>query len=115
MPSFSSGTFNVLYYPLGETRLRPYFFAGMGLSNIYFNDSLGQSYQTTSLSLPLGAGVKYLCSERLALRVDCLDDIALSSNHLQTQHNLGLTAGVEFRFGGSRKVYWPCDPNRSFW
>ncbi|MGO9109020.1 MAG: hypothetical protein ACLP9L_07285 [Thermoguttaceae bacterium] len=106
---------DILYYPWGETRLRPYLLTGMGLTNIYFADRLDQNYQTTCLSLPLGMGVKYLCSEQLAIRLDCLDDIALSSNHLQTQHNVSLTAGVELRFGGSRKVYWPWDPGREFW
>jgi len=106
---------DILYYPWGETRLRPYFLTGMGLSNISFTDRLDQNYQTTSLSLPLGMGVKYLCSQQLSVRVDLLDDIALSSNHLQTQQNVSLTAGVELRFGGSRKVYWPWDPGRSFW
>ncbi len=107
--------FDILFYPWGETRLRPYFLTGMGLSNIFFTDRLDQNYQTTSLALPLGMGVKYLCSQQLAVRLDLLDDIALSSNHLVTQQNVSLTAGVEFRFGGSRKVYWPWDPSRSFW
>jgi len=106
---------DILYYPWEETRLRPYFLTGMGLTNIFFSDRLAKNYQTTCLSLPLGLGVKYLCSERLAVRLDYLDDIALSSNHLQTQHNLSLTAGVELRFGGSRKVYWPWDLGREFW
>jgi hypothetical protein len=106
---------DILYYPWAETRLRPYFLTGAGLTNIYFSDRLDQNYQTTCLSLPLGMGVKYLCSERLAVRLDLLDDIALSSNHLQTQQNLSLTAGAELRFGGSRKVYWPWDLGRDFW
>lgn len=106
---------DVLYYPWGETRLRPYFMTGMGATNIAFTDRLAAKTQITCLSLPLGVGVKYLCSERLAVRLDLLDDIALSTDHLQTQQNLSLTAGVELRFGGSRKVYWPWDPSRSFW
>ena len=105
----------LLYYPWGETRLRPYLLTGMGLSNIYFTDRLGESYQVTSLSLPVGVGVKYLCSEQLAFRLDLLDDIALSSDHLQVQQNLALTIGVELRFGGSRKVYRPWDTGSSFW
>ena len=105
----------ILYYPWGETRLRPYFLTGMGLTNIYFNDVLNHTTETTSLSLPLGLGVKYLCSESLAVRLDLIDDIALASNHLETQQNLSLTAGVELRFGGSRKVYWPWDLGREFW
>ena len=39
------------------------------------------------------------------MRLDLLDDIAMSSLHVQTQHSLSLTAGVELRFGGSRMVY----------
>jgi len=106
---------DIVYYPWGETRLRPYFLTGMGLTNIHFTDRLDEGYHSTCLSLPLGLGVKYLCNERLALRLDLLDDIAMSSNHLRTQHNLSLTAGAELRFGGSRKVYWPWDLGRSFW
>jgi hypothetical protein len=106
---------DILYYPWGETRLRPYFLTGAGLTNVYFRDLVDQDYQITCLSLPLGLGVKYLCSEQLSVRLDLLDDIALSSNHLQTQQNLSLTAGVELRFGGSRKVYWPWDLGREFW
>ena len=88
---------------------------GMGLTNDAFTDRLAQKYQITCLSLPVGLGVKYLCSERLAVRLDLLDDIAFTTDHLLTQQNLSLTAGVELRFGGSRKVYWPWDPARSFW
>ena len=47
--------------------------------------------------------------------LDLLDDIALSSDHLQVQQNLAFTVGVELRFGGSRKVYWPWDTAASFW
>ncbi len=106
---------DILFYPCGETRLRPYFLTGMGVTNIYFTDCLGQTTETTCLSLPLGMGLKYLCTERLDVRLDLLDDIAISSNRLQTQQNLSLTAGVEVRFGGSRKVYWPWDLGREFW
>ena len=106
---------DILCYPWGETRLRPYFLTGMGLTNIAFTDRLGQGYQNTCLSLPLGMGLKYLCSERLSVRLDLLDDIAFRTDQLETQENISLTAGVEVRFGGSRKVYWPWDPGRSFW
>jgi hypothetical protein len=106
---------DILYYPWGETRLRPYFMTGMGLTNVAFTDRLANNYQNTCLSMPVGMGLKYLCSERLAVRVDFLDDIAFATDHLMTQQNLSLTAGVELRFGGSRKVYWPWDPGRSFW
>jgi hypothetical protein len=100
---------DVLYYPWRETRLRPYALAGIGLTDINFTDRLTQSYQAVCLSLPIGIGVKYLCDDNLDLRLDLIDDIAMSNDHLQTQNNLSLTAGMELRFGGSRKVYWPFD------
>jgi len=103
---------DILYYPWRETRLRPYILAGMGLTDINFTDRLTQGYQTVCLSLPLGIGLKYLCDDNLALRLDLIDDIAMSNDHLQTQNNLALTAGMELRFGGSRKIYWPFDPGR---
>jgi hypothetical protein len=103
---------DILYYPWRETRLRPYILAGIGLTDVNFTDRLGQSYHTTCLSLPLGIGLKYLCDDNLALRLDLLDDIAMSNQHLQTQNNLSLTAGLELRFGGSRKIYWPFDLER---
>jgi opacity protein-like surface antigen len=103
---------DILYYPWRETRLRPYILAGIGLTDVNFTDRIGQSDRATCLSLPLGIGLKYLCDDNLALRLDLLDDIAMSNQHLQTQNNLSLTVGLELRFGGSRKVYWPFDLER---
>jgi opacity protein-like surface antigen len=103
---------DVLYYPWRETRLRPYVLAGIGLTDVNFSDRLGEGYHVTCLSLPLGIGVKYLCDDNMALRLDLMDDIAMSNQHLQTQNNLSLTAGLELRFGGSRKIYWPFDLSR---
>ena len=37
---------DILYYPWGETRLRPYFLTGMGLTNISFTDRLDQTIKT---------------------------------------------------------------------
>jgi len=100
---------DVLYYPWRETRLRPYVLAGIGLSDINFGDRLGEGNHITCLALPLGIGLKYLCDENLDVRLDLIDDIAMSNAHLETQNNLSLTAGLELRFGGSRKIYWPFD------
>ncbi len=106
------GDVDILYYPWRETRLRPYLLAGMGLTYINFQDRLGQSYQVNCLSLPLGIGIKYLCDENLAIRLDLLDDIAMSNQHLVTQNNFSITGGLELRLGGSRKIYWPFDLSR---
>jgi len=101
-----------LYYPCRESRLRPYLLAGIGLTDINFTGIPGQGSQTVCLSLPLGIGLKYLWDENFALRLDLLDDIAMSNEHLLTQNNFSLTGGLELRFGGSKKVYWPFDLGR---
>ena len=62
-----------------------------------------------------GIGREIPLQRTTVVRLDLLDDIAFRTDHLQTQENVSLTAGLEFRFGGSRKVYWPWDPGRSFW
>ena len=67
----------------------------MGLTDINFQDRVGQSYQVNCLSLPLGIGIKYLCDENLAIRLDLLDDIAMSNEHLVTQNNFSITGGLE--------------------
>ncbi len=109
---YFQGDLDFLYYPWRETRLRPYVFAGMGLTYVNFSDRLGQGYSVNCLSLPIGIGVKYLCAENLDVRFDLIDDIAMSNQHLETQNNLSFTAGLELRFGGSRKIYWPFDLSR---
>ena len=103
---------DILYYPWGETRLRPYFLTGMGLTNVAFTDRLDQAYQNTCLSLPLGLGVKYLCNEGCACGWTSSTTLPSAPIICETQQNLSLTAGVELRFGGSHKVYWPWDPRR---
>jgi hypothetical protein len=103
---------DIVYYPWRETRLRPYVLAGIGLSDINFGDRLGNGDHVTCLALPLGIGLKYLCNENFAVRLDLLDDIAMSNAHLETQNNFSITGGLEMRFGGSRKVYWPFDVSR---
>ena len=30
-------------------------------------------------------------------------------------HSLSLTTGLEFRFGGTRKAYWPWNPGLLYW
>ena len=77
-----------------------------------FHRPPGQGYNVNCLSLPLGIGMKYLCDENFALRLDLLEDIAISNEHLETQFNFSVTAGLEMRFGGSRKIYWPFDLSR---
>ena len=103
---------SLLFYPTGDTRLRPYVLTGVGLVNV----DVATDQSRRLLGMPIGGGVKYRWGNRMALRLELLDNIALpSGSGLETMHNISLTAGLEFRLGGSRRSYWPWEPSRLGW
>jgi hypothetical protein len=105
-----------LWYFTGDTRWRPYVLIGSGLFDIDFSDAQPVRQHATLLQLPIGLGLKYRHTSRLAMRVDLIDNIAFSAGQVDTMHNWSLTAGIEARFGGGRKRnYWPWNPSREWW
>jgi hypothetical protein len=107
---------DVLLYPWGDTRWRPYVLFGLGTTSLRFTDALSQSYSTTGISLPFGIGLKYLWNDRLAVRFDLVDDVVFRDrSDFNTVNVLSFTGGIELRFGGSRQVYWPYDPGYQGW
>lgn len=107
---------NVLYYPWGDSRWRPYATLGVGASSVDFIDRLSTVYQDTFFTLPFGIGVKYLYGDCLAFRVEAMDHMAFGGGKpIETMHHLSITAGMELRFGGARRAYWPWNPGRHYW
>ena len=106
---------HMLYYPLGDTRWRPYLLAGVGTARIDFADRLSRRWDKTFFVAPLGFGLKYRCSSRTALRFQCLDNLVFGNGGIKNQHNWSATAGLEIRLGGTRKAYWPWNPGRHYW
>lgn len=107
---------DLLYYPWGDSQWRPYLMVGLGTARIGFMDRLSQRYDKVVFAVPLAVGLKYRCSDWLALRFECADNIAFAGGSgLSTLHNLSVTGGVEVRFGGSRRAYWPWNPGRYYW
>lgn len=105
-----------LWYFTGDTRWRPFALIGTGLFDIDFSDALSVRHHSTVLQLPIGFGMKYRHSTRIAMRVDLVDNIGFASGQESTMHNWSLTAGIEARFGGGRKRnYWPWNPSRGWW
>ena len=94
-----TGEYRLMYYPLGDTRWRPFVTAGLGWSDFYFNDDRGASHLDTTVMIPFGLGVKYLYTERIAAHVDMIDEVNFGTGPLSTFHYVALTAGVEFRYG----------------
>ena len=106
---------HLLYYPWGDARWRPYFSAGLGWAEFRFEDDQRRSFKDTTIQIPFGVGLKYYWRNWLALRIDVLDNLAFSSEHVDTMHNLSCTCGVEVHFGGSRRSYFPWNPGAQLW
>lgn len=106
---------DLVYYPWGDTLWRPYLMVGLGTTSIHFMDRLSDDRRQVAFSLPVGAGVKYLWTDRVGLRLDLTNDIAFGGKEINTLQNTSLTAGVEIRLGGTQRAYWPWNPSRHYW
>jgi hypothetical protein len=106
---------NLLYYPWGDSRWRPYLLAGVGFANFRFRDDGGDFIDDSPLTIPLGIGLKSYYSPWFTIRFDALDTISLTSGQLDSMHNFSLSVGAEYRFGGKRPSYFPWSGNTSYW
>ncbi|HEY2147202.1 MAG TPA: outer membrane beta-barrel protein [Pirellulales bacterium] len=101
---------SLVYYPWGDSRWRPYISFGLGLCEFRFTDDLDRQIQRNLMELPLGIGMKYRLHDWLSLRAEVTDNLALGSSGLATMNNFSFTTGMEFRFGGAHRSYWPWEP-----
>jgi len=101
---------SLLYYPWGDSRVRPYITVGLGLNEVKIVDSDDLHSRQNLIDMPFGFGFKYRLHEWLVLRFDVLDNMAFGSGCLGTMNNISFTTGFEYRFGGAHYSYWPWDP-----
>lgn len=106
---------SVLYYPWGDSRLRPFTTFGLGISQFTFTDRHALPAKDTLMQMPFGIGFKYLARPNLSLRMEFLDNLAFGSTFMRTQNNLSLTGGMELRFGGQRRNYYPFSASSRIW
>jgi hypothetical protein len=106
---------SMLWYPTGDSRVRPYVCFGLGFQHFNFRDHNYAVVNTTTFSLPIGIGVKWMYTPWIVLRLEASHNWAVGNDQLDMMHNGALTAGVEVRFGGTRPSYWPWNPNRKIW
>jgi hypothetical protein len=101
---------SLMYYPWGDSRVRPYYRAGFGITNVnLINDEGGK--QTESLfTIPFGVGIKYQLHRTMVFRGEIVDNLAFGQNDVNTLNNFTLTFGVEWRFGGQPPTYWGWRP-----
>ena len=106
---------DLVYYPWGDSKIRPYLLGGMGLARIAFVDENERRYDTTLVTVPLGGGVQFRQKNWLAWRLEVLDNLSISADGVDTMHNISLTAGMELRFGSRPESYWPWQSKRHVW
>lgn len=100
---------SLLYYPTDYHPARFYLLWGAGLTRMDFTDRFGESYEGTYFTMPVGLGIKFRRLTDPIFRLEFTDNIVFPSRFNVT-HHLALTAGLEFRWGGPRRRYWPWTP-----
>lgn len=105
----------LLYYPWGDSRVRPYYRFGLGLTDLDFINPAGQREDATLLSMPIGVGIKYQTQRWMALRAEAVDYITWGQNSASNMQNFTLTFGVEWRFGGRPSTTWSSPTQRGAW
>ena len=103
---------SLVYYPWGDTAVRPYLRGGVGWTDFDFPNDDGTRSEVSPFTMPLGVGVKWPVRRWLAARVEFLDNLAFGDSAVDTQHNLTLVLGLEYRAGVRPKSYWPWYPSR---
>jgi hypothetical protein len=103
---------NLLYFPWGDARWRPYVSLGIGVNHLRYEDDLRVHRNEVPFAFPISFGVKYLWTEWLALRGDLTDNWSFASGAADSMHSVSLTFAAEAHFGGSRKSYFPYDAGR---
>lgn len=106
----------LLWYPLGDTKWRPYTTIGMGLADYRFYNETAQFTHQTVFNLPIGLGLKYRHNQRWALRFDFIDNLSFDGgSQIDTMNNFQFTTGLEARFGfGPSRSYYPWNPSRAY-
>ena len=94
----------LLGYPWGDARFRPYYKIGLGVTGVHFQDDQGNYFNRGLVTLPFGFGMKYLWRKHVALRLDVTDNLAFGSGAVSTMHSWSFLLGVEARFGGPKRI-----------
>jgi hypothetical protein len=102
---------NLLYYPLGDTRWRPFGSLGLGLHRFQYYDTQFRQTVDTLMQMPIGIGVKYYLHNWMSVRLELQDNLVFGQRDISTLNYVSVTGWVEMRFGGRRTTYFPFDPS----
>ncbi len=120
LPDSQNGSYFVsdidfVYYPWGDSKVRPYMLLGAGIAQIRFADDASINHDATLFTTPFGGGVQFRQTPWLIWRFEALDNLSYAADGVDTMHNISLTAGMELRFGSRPGSYWPWRSSRSIW
>ncbi len=105
---------NLMYYPWGDSRWRPFASIGLGAGTYRFQEG-NLSASDSGLRVPLTAGLKYFYSPWFTLRCDMQYSPTFGSDNFDMQNDFILSMGAEIRFGGRRQSYYPWHSGTTFW
>jgi hypothetical protein len=108
-------SYSAMYYPWGDSTIRPYWRWGIGNTKFDFPLDDGTRRDEWLLTFPIGIGVKYPVRRWLAARAELTDYLSIGQNDLATQNNITLTFGLEMHLGVHPRSYWPWNPSRHIW
>jgi outer membrane protein with beta-barrel domain len=103
--------YSLMYYPFGDSALRPYWRFGAGDTHFDIPQADGSRFDEWLFTLPIGIGLQYPIQRWLAARTEFTDNICFGADGVNSQHLLTWTFGLEWRFGFHQESYWPWNPS----
>ncbi|NOY29958.1 MAG: hypothetical protein GXP28_07200 [Planctomycetes bacterium] len=113
--SYSLSDVSLIYYPWGDSKVRPYALLGIGAAQIDFTDDAGINHDATLATMPLGVGIQFHQASWLLWRLEVLNNLSFGDDGLSTMNNISITAGMELRLGARPASYWPWRTSRKIW
>lgn len=104
-----------VYYPWGDTKIRPYALLGLGMAQVGSVRADGTGQEATLLGMPMGIGVHFPATHWLTWRLEIIDNLAWGAEGVDTLNNFAFTAGMELRLGARPNSYWPWRSSRTMW
>ena len=88
---------DLVYHVIPEGKFNPFVLVGFG--GAHYNPVISTKDMA---AFNVGVGAKYWLTDNIALRVD-LNDYIVTEIMQETYHNIGVTVGITFAFGGTAK------------
>jgi hypothetical protein len=107
--------FDLVYYPWGDSKIRPYALMGLGFTRVDFYDENDVHFGTSLLTMPYGVGLQFPMWPWLTWRLEVLNNLAFGADQVTTLANVSFTLGMEWRLGAKPSSYWPWRSSRYIW